>query len=518
LTSTVRWSVHKPRLAAGTPRWLVPAATASAMVAPWIAWRSRRPRPFLFFGVFAMAISGAMLWFFRDPDRETAEDGVISGADGLVQSIDVQQDGRIRVSVFMNPLNVHVNRAPLDGRVASLTHVPGGFLPALDKESERNERLVWHFDTEHGDIEVVQIAGAMVRRIVPYLGEGDKVERGQRIGLIKFGSRFDVYLPVGSPVGVAVGDKTVAGVTRLDQDEAVTPEAGWPWSLRSRHPSPGPQAAGPSRRLSVADLFTLANAACGFLAICSIAMFVHGTLALSGPRTGVPGLAVLLLILGSVLDLFDGQVARKFGSSTIGAHLDNLADAVTFGLAPAFLVEAWTSQAATSIAGHVTATAAPGIYVLAVLVRLARFASVPPKDTFTGMPCAMAALTVGAMALLKFPVLVCMAVIIVLAALMVSAIAYPKPHGVMVVLLGVWSAVSLSAIAAYALGLDAARGAVLTVATVQILATLAWPVCRRRARHVLDNPASDAQRDKASEFLAVAEQEIKALEDEGRRQ
>lgn len=168
----------------------------------------------------AALLGGGLLWFFRDPERATTEDGVISGADGVVQSVDVQPDGRLRIAVFMNPLNVHVNRAPLAGTVTSIKHVDGGYLPAFDKDSERNERLVWHFETELGDVEVIQIAGAMVRRIVPYLEVGDKVERGQRIGLIRFGSRLDVYLPPGTVPGVKVGDRTLAGVTRLDRDAA----------------------------------------------------------------------------------------------------------------------------------------------------------------------------------------------------------------------------------------------------------------------------------------------------------
>ncbi len=93
------------------------------------------------------------------------------------------------------PLNVHVNRAPLSGTVTSVEHIPGGFVPAFNKESENNERVVWHFDTELGDIEMIQIAGAVARRIVPYVPSGTKVEQGERIGLIRFGSRVDIYLP-----------------------------------------------------------------------------------------------------------------------------------------------------------------------------------------------------------------------------------------------------------------------------------------------------------------------------------
>jgi phosphatidylserine decarboxylase len=117
----------------------------------------------------------------------------------------------------MSPVNVHVNRAPLAGNVTSVQHVAGGFMPAFNKDSDQNERVVWHFETALGDIEMVQIAGAVARRIVPYVTTGAKVERAERIGLIRFGSRVDIYLPEGISPAVAVGEKTVAGVTRIDR-------------------------------------------------------------------------------------------------------------------------------------------------------------------------------------------------------------------------------------------------------------------------------------------------------------
>jgi phosphatidylserine decarboxylase len=111
---------------------------------------------------------------------------------------------------------VHVNRAPLAGTVTSMEHMSGGFLPAFNKDSDTNERVVWHLDTALGDIELVQIAGAVARRIVPYVTVGTKVGRAERIGLIRLGSRVDVYLPQGIAPAVSVGEKTVAGVTGLD--------------------------------------------------------------------------------------------------------------------------------------------------------------------------------------------------------------------------------------------------------------------------------------------------------------
>ncbi|MER5771520.1 phosphatidylserine decarboxylase [Streptomyces sp. NPDC001985] len=202
------------RLARGASPWLLPTvATAALSLAG--ARRSRRAAAI---AVPATALAAGMLWFFRDPEREITQGRVISPADGVVQSIMPWKDGRTRVAIFMSPLNVHVNRAPLAGTVTSVEHIPGGFVPAFNKESENNERVVWHFDTELGDIEMVQIAGAVARRIVPYVPQGTKVEQGDRIGLIRFGSRVDIYLPEGVEVAVEVGQTTTAGVTRIDRD------------------------------------------------------------------------------------------------------------------------------------------------------------------------------------------------------------------------------------------------------------------------------------------------------------
>ncbi|NJP65403.1 MULTISPECIES: phosphatidylserine decarboxylase [Streptomyces] len=202
------------RFARGASPWVVPTvATAALSLA-----KARHSGRWAAVAVPTTVLAAGMLWFFRDPDREIATGRVISPADGVVQSIMPWADGRTRVAIFMSPLNVHVNRAPVAGTVRSLEHVPGGYVPAFNKESENNERVVWHFDSELGDIEMVQIAGTVARRIVPYVPQGCKVEQGERIGLIRFGSRVDVYLPEGIDPAVEVGQPTTAGVTRLDRD------------------------------------------------------------------------------------------------------------------------------------------------------------------------------------------------------------------------------------------------------------------------------------------------------------
>lgn len=207
---------RRVRLARGASPWLLPTLATAAVTAVRARRSGRRADRLA--AVPPAVLAAGMLWFFRDPDREIAEGRLISPADGVVQSIMPWPDGRTRVAIFMSPLNVHVNRAPLAGTVSSVEHVPGGYVPAFNKESENNERVVWHLDTELGDIEMVQIAGAVARRIVPYVTRGTKVERGERIGLIRFGSRVDVYLPQGVAAGVDVGQATTAGVTRLDRD------------------------------------------------------------------------------------------------------------------------------------------------------------------------------------------------------------------------------------------------------------------------------------------------------------
>ncbi|MBK3624451.1 phosphatidylserine decarboxylase [Streptomyces sp. MBT49] len=207
-TSAHRDSLVGARLARGASPWLLPTVATAAVS----LLRARRSGAAKAVAVPATALAAGA------PEREIAPGRVISPADGVVQSIMPWKDGRTRVAIFMSPLNVHVNRAPLAGTVTSVEHIPGGFVPAFNKESENNERVVWHFDTELGDIEMIQIAGAVARRIVPYIPEGTKVEQGERIGLIRFGSRVDIYLPEGVDVAVEVGQKTVAGVTRIDRD------------------------------------------------------------------------------------------------------------------------------------------------------------------------------------------------------------------------------------------------------------------------------------------------------------
>jgi phosphatidylserine decarboxylase len=174
-------------------------------------------------------------YFFRDPERVTPLGAslVISPADGVVSHIvdilpppelDLQRETHTRISVFMNVFDVHVNRSPVEGRIVRLAYVPGKFLNAeLDKASEDNERQALTIERPDGTrIGAVQIAGLVARRIVKFVGEGDTVQPGQRFGLIRFGSRVDVFLPKGVSPLVCVGQRAIAGETVLADFAATT--------------------------------------------------------------------------------------------------------------------------------------------------------------------------------------------------------------------------------------------------------------------------------------------------------
>lgn len=165
------------------------------------------------------------IYFYRDPERVTPQDDrlVISPADGKVSSVgpaipprelDLGLEPMLRISVFMNVFSCHVNRAPVQGRIERIAYRPGKFLNAdLDKASAENERNGVVIDSPNGKVAAVQIAGLVARRIVCWSKEDEHLAVGQRFGLIRFGSRVDVYLPEGAEPRVAVGQTAVAGET-----------------------------------------------------------------------------------------------------------------------------------------------------------------------------------------------------------------------------------------------------------------------------------------------------------------
>ena len=177
--------------------------------------------------VFVVVVVAFIVWSKRDPNREIPITGIVSPADGKISVLRKEMDGRVRVGVFMNVYDVHVNRAPVSGYIKEMEHVPGGFVPAFSKESDRNERvrIVCTVDPSgeskvktSDEWEIVLIAGALARRIKPYIKVGDRIEKGERIGHIEFGSRVDVIFPAErriEDVLVKMGDRVRAGESIL---------------------------------------------------------------------------------------------------------------------------------------------------------------------------------------------------------------------------------------------------------------------------------------------------------------
>ncbi|HEV8408801.1 MAG TPA: phosphatidylserine decarboxylase [Sphingomicrobium sp.] len=218
-TTTVKWRF--PSIHPEGRKYVVGAAAVAILV---------------YFGLnhfIGWLLIGLTIWvgtFFRDPVRTTpyGEKLIIAPADGLVTMIarvappleirDNLGDGECtRVSIFMSVFDVHINRAPITGRIRRIAYVPGKFVNAdLDKASEDNERQ--YFVIEGGDglkVGMTQIAGLVARRILSFVREGDDIEAGQRIGLIRFGSRVDVFLPAGTSPKVLLGQRAIGGETVL---------------------------------------------------------------------------------------------------------------------------------------------------------------------------------------------------------------------------------------------------------------------------------------------------------------
>jgi phosphatidylserine decarboxylase len=220
-TSTVKWrfpSTHPEG------RKFVVAAGALTLFAFFLGWE-----------ILGWLLAGLTIWvfaFFRDPIRTTprGESLVIAPADGLITMITKVPPPRelagadgladpeyTRISIFMSVFDVHINRSPVSGRVRKVAYIPGKFVNAdLDKASEDNERQHVVVETAAGvRIGFTQIAGLVARRILTFVREGDVVEAGERVGLIRFGSRVDVYLPAGTGPRVLLGQRAIAGETVL---------------------------------------------------------------------------------------------------------------------------------------------------------------------------------------------------------------------------------------------------------------------------------------------------------------
>src|SRR5262245_25787289 len=185
----------------------------------------------------AVLVTAWIAYFFRDPARVTPlrEGLVVAPGDGRICAIEhvrppaelgLGETERVRVSIFLSVFDVHINRAPVAGRIARSIYVPGSFLnAAADKASDENERRALVITAPDGsDVAMVQIAGLIARRIVTFVKEGDSVGVGERVGLIRFGSRVDLYLPPGHGALVAVGQRAVGGETVIADLKSDEPE------------------------------------------------------------------------------------------------------------------------------------------------------------------------------------------------------------------------------------------------------------------------------------------------------
>ena len=202
-----------PRIAYPGIPYILSSFAAALLVS---AWNGFFAVPFWILAVFVTN-------FFRDPKRVSVEsqDAVLSPADGRI--IDISRSElpepyhrHNKISIFMNIFNVHVNRMPLDGTIKESRHYPGEYLAANHPESSfRNERQEIHIAAAPGPVMVRLVAGLVARRIVPWITDGDVINRGERIGMIKFGSRVDIYIPSGMRIEVGMGDRVKAGFTRI---------------------------------------------------------------------------------------------------------------------------------------------------------------------------------------------------------------------------------------------------------------------------------------------------------------
>lgn len=209
--------VHYPHPIIAREGWLHIIIAFSAAIAATVLMDWPWAIPFWIIAIF-------VLQFFRDPPREVPSNpkAILAPADGRIVAVEKIQDPflnreAIKISVFMNVFNVHSNRSPVDGEVRDKWYFPGKFINAdLPKASLENERNALWIKADNGaDVTCVQVAGLIAKRIICHVSTGDHLNRGQRFGFIRFGSRVDVYLPLDTKVNVNIGDKVSATLTVL---------------------------------------------------------------------------------------------------------------------------------------------------------------------------------------------------------------------------------------------------------------------------------------------------------------
>ncbi len=195
-------------------RWIFAVLFAAVALAAFLNWA--------WLTIIASLLIIFCINFFRDPEREAPADplAIIAAADGTVADIVEVEESEIgggkmkRVGIFLSVFDVHTNRMPIDGKVTYLQHHPGAFLDARHPEATtKNEAMTWSFQGERATLVVRQITGAIARRIVPWAKLGDTLKKGERFGMIRFGSRTEVYMPLSCEVTVKVGDKVKGGLS-----------------------------------------------------------------------------------------------------------------------------------------------------------------------------------------------------------------------------------------------------------------------------------------------------------------
>ena len=203
-------------IAKGTPMWIFLFPLSSMGFLALSIRFNEFQLLFFIIGMVLLTLSFLVVSFFRDPRRRIGR-GIISPADGKVMFVErCANDMKWHIAIFMGPQNVHVNRAPLSGKVLDLTHFKGSYKPAFNKESEDNERVATTLMTSIGEVRLIQIAGIVARRIIPYIARGDQLRKGQKIGIIRFGSRLEVFLPVDrAKPTVFPGEKIKAGIDTI---------------------------------------------------------------------------------------------------------------------------------------------------------------------------------------------------------------------------------------------------------------------------------------------------------------
>ncbi len=245
---------------------------------------------------------------------------------------------------------------------------------------------------------------------------------------------------------------------------------------------PAAATAQPRPRLGLADYLTLGNALCGFLAVWAlvVAQSAHTAAGAAGPLPrSAMATVVGLMLVAAALDVLDGRVARRLGGSGMGAELDNLADVISFGFAPAFFFVVWSTQ---SSGAGVLQVAAGGAVLLAVIVRLARFSCQAADAThFSGLPCPFGAMAVVTVVLLDPPPMAGVAAVLLIAWLMVSRMEYPKPRGGKAYAVLGLLAVGVALMAAWGMGLPAGQTLIYLMSSVMLLFIVLVPL-RRMSR------------------------------------